>query len=280
MLAGGGAATGLAIASKVGPTELPQTVAAFHSLVGIAAAATAIGEFIAHGDTMGAGSLVATFLATFVGGVTATGSLIAFLKLNGNLGSAPLQLPGRDLINVGLSGTSVALGAFMYYLSTTGSTGTGLDTAQAGLTALVSIAGMSSLLGAHLTASIGGADMPVVITILNSYSGWALCAEGFLLDSPVLTSVGALIGFSGAILTKIMCDAMNRDVVAVVFGTTENKNKMLPSSSTTAAPSAEASLAPKDFNKWDVVAAAVALKEARSVIIVPGYGLAVAKVGR
>jgi len=181
ILAAVGGALGLAVSSKVGPTELPQTVAAFHSLVGIAATLTAIGEYMAHGDHMSTGALVATYLATVVGAVTATGSVVAFAKLNGSLGSKPLALPGRDLINVGLLGATFVLAGIMF-------AGGSADPATLQVPALGGIAFLSALLGAHLTASIGAADTPVVITVLNSYSGWALCAEGLLLENTFLTS--------------------------------------------------------------------------------------------
>merc|ERR1712060_395649 len=152
--------------------------------------------------------LSAVALATVIGGGTTTGSLVAFGKLNGNIGSAPMSLPGRDMINMGAGAAMVGCMAT-------------LIANPSPATSLAALAGMTFLsggLGFHMTASIGGADMPVVITVLNSYSGWALCAEGFMLDKPLLTTVGALIGCSGAALTKIMCDAMNRDILSVILG--------------------------------------------------------------
>merc|ERR1719232_2560212 len=134
-----------------------------------------------------------------------------------------------------------------------------------GLAALGGALGTSGILGWHMTASIGGADMPVVITVLNSYSGWALCAEGFMLDSPLLTVVGALIGSSGAILTHIVCEAMNRDIASVILGGFGEEAK---------GPAMEIT---GEHTEIDVDACAAMLKEASSVIIVPGYGLAVAK---
>ena len=264
-LAGGGGLVGKLLSSKVGPTELPQTVAAFHSLVGLAAAITAIGEYMNEGGHMNAGAIFATALATLIGGVTTTGSIVAFLKLNGNLSSTPLSLPGRDVINVvmltacGLLTASMG-GAFDGLLSTP---------LLSPLFSLEGILLLSGLLGAHLTASIGGADMPVVITVLNSYSGWALCAEGFLLGNPLLTSVGALIGFSGAILTKIMCDAMNRNILTVILGGAGSTKAVAVNSLELKTMG--------DYRTTDVSTAAELLKGAKSVIIVPGYGLAVAK---
>jgi NAD(P) transhydrogenase len=258
-LLGVGGGTGYAIASKVGPTELPQTVAAFHSLVGIAAAATAVGEYshlVEHGPKdIDAVTNASLYLATWIGGITATGSVVAFGKLNGNLGSAPLALEMRDQINMGMGAAS--LGAFGLFMTT--------PEPSTGFACLGAATGLSGALGLHMTASIGGADMPVVITVLNSYSGWALCAEGFMLDSPLLTVVGALIGSSGAILTHIMCEAMNRDIASVILGGFGEAAK---------GPAMEIT---GEHQEIDVDACAAMLSEASSVIIVPGYGLAVAK---
>jgi NAD(P) transhydrogenase len=262
-LAAAGALLGLGLSSKVGPTELPQTVAAFHSLVGIAAAVTAIGEFLNVGSIMTGGEVFTTALATIIGGVTATGSVVAFLKLNGNLSAKPLSLPGRDAINLAMLSACLVLTLAM------GHTDLPFLTALPPVTALQGMLLVSGLLGAHLTASIGGADMPVVITVLNSYSGWALCAEGFLLHNPLLTSVGALIGFSGGILTKVMCDAMNRNILSVILGGA-GAVKVIASGDKAARDLGS-------YNSVDVPQAAELLTEAKSVVIVPGYGLAVAK---
>lgn len=195
VMGGVGAAVGAALASKVGPTELPQTVAAFHSLVGLAAMAGAAGEFLGNPNLDG-GTLATIYLATFIGGVTFSGSLVAFGKLAGMMDSKPLSIPGRDAINLGM--LTVCVAGFSAFLNPLlGSGVVDMDPASIQLASLGLVAAVSSILGYHLTASIGGADMPVVITVLNSYSGWALAAEGFLLDYPLLAQVGALIGFSG-----------------------------------------------------------------------------------
>jgi NAD(P) transhydrogenase len=258
MLGGGGGAAGYYISTKIGPTELPQAVAAFHSLVGIAAAATAVGDYMIH-DVAHASTFhnVATYLGAWMGSITATGSVIAYGKLSDKLSSAALALPGRDAINMGLGAASVAgLGTFCM----TGDPA--LATAALG-TGVVS----SGLLGFHMTSSIGGADMPVVITLLNSYSGWALCAEGFILDQPLLTVVGALIGSSGAFLTRIMCEAMNRSLGNVILG-----------GFGTAAPVAIDPNAEKLIHsETDIAGATEMLKNSERVVIVPGYGLAVAQ---
>jgi len=257
-----GGAVGYSLGTRVGPTELPQTVAAFHSLVGLAAVGTAIGDYAAYladptHHAMDAVRATAIYLATFIGGVTATGSVVAFGKLNGNLDSAPLQLSMRDPLNAGMAAVSGVAGAAFL---TTASPGIGA-------TALATTTVMSGALGAHMTASIGGADMPVVITVLNSYSGWALCAEGFMLDNPLLTVVGALIGSSGAILTHIMCEAMNRDILSVILGGFGTKSTGV----------GEAKSYDGVHTEITVDQCAERLNEAGSVIIVPGYGLAVAK---
>jgi len=264
-LMGTGGAVGYSIAKKVSPTELPQLVAAFHSLVGVAAVATAVGDYASflsdpthHAmDGVRAGAI---YLATFIGGVTATGSVVAFGKLNGDLDSGALQLSARDQLNAGMAGASLLAGGL--FLKDPSS-------AAAGVTALASTTVLSGALGAHMTASIGGADMPVVVTVLNSYSGWALCAEGFMLDNPLLTVVGALIGSSGAILTHIMCEAMNRDVVSVILGGFGTR-------STSAGPT-DMSIYEGTHTETTVEECVEQLKNAGSVIIVPGYGLAVAK---
>eukprot|EP00747_Dinoflagellata_sp_TGD_P154935 gnl/TRDRNA2_/TRDRNA2_177544_c1_seq10.p1 gnl/TRDRNA2_/TRDRNA2_177544_c1~~gnl/TRDRNA2_/TRDRNA2_177544_c1_seq10.p1 ORF type:complete len:1207 (+),score=256.64 gnl/TRDRNA2_/TRDRNA2_177544_c1_seq10:3-3623(+) len=249
-----GGVLGWLVAGQVGPTELPQAVAAFHSLVGLAAVATAFGEFLNH--SLGIGAFVATFLAIVIGGITFTGSIVAFLKLAEMVDSKPVAK--NDPLLIGLLGVA---GAGGYYAFTAA-------TATAGAQALGVVVLASFVMGLQLVASVGGADMPVVITVLNSYSGWALCAEGALLSSSLLTSVGALIGFSGAILTKIMCDAMNREIVEVVLGGA-------PAPPPGAGGGSDRVLGP--HSETTAEEAAQALMDANTVIITPGYGLAVAK---
>ena len=251
---------GFAIASKVGPTELPQTVAAFHSLVGLAAALTGIGEFLhrSHLGTTGGAAAFAIYLANFLGWITMTGSLVAFGKLQGILSSAPKSLPKKNFFN----GLIFAFNLWAMAKFASAATPFALSLKLLGLGALT-----SAFLGAHVTSSIGGADMPVVITSLNSASGWALCAEGFMLQNSLLTTVGALIGFSGAILTEDMCKSMNRGIVSVLLGLGGPKKPTGPVTAKTYAPHTEVSVA----------TVAQRLTEAKSVVIVPGYGLAVAK---
>lgn len=251
-----GGIAGHQIASRVQPTSLPEAVAGFHALVGLAATATAVGEFMSHGvDGMSGFHLASVYMGAWMGSITFCGSVIAYGKLSEIMDSSPLMLPGRDFINVGLAAASAgSLGLFM----TTPDVGTAAMALGGGI-------GSSSLLGFHMTHSIGGADMPVVITLLNSYSGWALCAEGFILDQPVLTIVGALIGSSGAFLTKIMCDGMNRSLPAVIlggFGTEAG-----------AVQTAEG----LEHSEINAEQAVQNLKDAQKIMITPGYGLAVAQ---
>lgn len=254
-----GGAAGRYIGNRVEPTSLPQTVAAFHSLVGLAASTAAIGDFVNAADTtqLDKVHLASIYLATVIGSVTTTGSLVAFGKLDGRLSSAPMQHPARDQINMGLGAVTLGAGAVVM----------GAPELGTGVAALGGALGTSGILGWHMTSSIGGADMPVVITVLNSYSGWALCAEGFMLDMPLLTTVGALIGCSGAALTKIMCDAMNRDIVSVILGGFGTK----------ASAGGEAMVFEGEATMTSVDDTVKLLAECESVIIVPGYGLAVAK---
>lgn len=195
LLGGIGSGVGAALAQGVGPTELPQTVAAFHSLVGIAAMAAAAGEYTLNAGSLGLGTLSSIYLAIFIGGITATGSMVAFAKLAGMLSSKALRLPGRDQLNLFMASIS-ALGMALFLFPSMAAGVIQLDPEVIRVACLSVIAVVSSLLGVHLTASIGGADMPVVITVLNSYSGWALVAEGFLLQNPLLAQVGSLIGIN------------------------------------------------------------------------------------
>lgn len=257
MVAGG--ALGRYVGQRVEPTSLPQTVAAFHSLVGVAASATAIGEYMNTPDTTQLDSvhLASIYLATVIGSVTTTGSLVAFGKLDGRLSSSAMQHPQRDRINMGLGALTLGAGAVVM----------GAPELGTGLAALGGALATSGILGWHMTASIGGADMPVVITVLNSYSGWALCAEGFMLNQPLLTTVGSLIGCSGAALTHIMCQAMNRDIISVLLGGYGTKST----------GKGEAMKFEGEATITSVEETVKLLAECESLIIVPGYGLAVAK---
>ena len=199
----------------------------------------------------------ALFLGTYIGGVTFTGSLIAYGKLNGNLSSNPLMLPGRHAINGSLLAANA--GAMGYFLMT--------PELGMGMGMLSTTAALSSVMGVTLTMAIGGADMPVVITVLNSYSGWALCAEGFMLNNNLMTVVGSLIGASGAILSYIMCVAMNRSLPNVILG----------GFGTTSTGGGEAMAITGTATVWEVNETVQAIADAQNIVIVPGYGLAVAK---
>jgi NAD(P) transhydrogenase len=258
---GAGGFAGYSIAQSVGPAELPQTVAAFHSLVGFAAVFTALGDYLhtvqVHPEQLDGLHLGAVALATSIGGVTASGSIIAYAKLAEKMDSAALALPMRDPLNAGMA---LAMFGFMGHLMTNPSQ-------TAAVVDILGAASLSGALGLHMTASIGGADMPVVITVLNSYSGWALCAEGFMLDKPMLTVVGALIGSSGAILTHIMCVGMNRDIVSVLLGGFGTKST----------GTGEAMKFEGESTVTTVEETVERFKAANSMIVCPGYGLAVSK---
>merc|ERR1712241_1139798 len=260
--AAGGGLLGTGIAKKIEITDLPQLVAAFHSLVGMAAILTCFATYLDHYPgfaTDPAATMIksALFLGTYIGGVTFTGSLIAYGKLNGNLNSNPLMLPGRHALNAGLLAANA--GAMGYFLMT--------PELGMGLGMLGTTAALSSVMGVPLTMAIGGADMPVVITVLNSYSGWALCAEGFMLNNNLMTVVGSLIGASGAILSYIMCVAMNRSLPNVILG----------GFGTSSTGGGEAMEITGTATVWDLDQTVAAIADAKNIIIVPGYGLAVAK---
>uniref|UniRef100_A0A1A7XXV8 NAD(P) transhydrogenase, mitochondrial n=1 Tax=Iconisemion striatum TaxID=60296 RepID=A0A1A7XXV8_9TELE len=257
-----GGSAGLAIAKKIQITDLPQLVAAFHSLVGLAAVLTCVAEYMIeypHFATDPAANLtkIVAYLGTYIGGITFSGSLVAYGKLQGLLNSAPLMLPGRHALNATLLAGSIG-GMVPYMLDPSYTTG---------MTCLGSVSALSAVMGVTLTAAIGGADMPVVITVLNSYSGWALCAEGFLLNNNLLTIVGALIGSSGAILSYIMCVAMNRSLANVILGG-------YGTSSTGTGKPMEITGTHTEVNVDQTVEM---IKEAHNIIITPGYGLCAAK---
>ncbi|KAL6233911.1 hypothetical protein BDW75DRAFT_213657 [Aspergillus navahoensis] len=255
-VASAGAIVGALIGRRITPTGLPQTVAALHSVVGLAAVLTSAGSVMADLDHISTLHLVTAYLGVLIGGVTFTGSIVAFLKLAGRMSSRPLILPGRHLLNSTLLGTNVAtMGAFVTMAPANpvvAATCLGANTA------------LSFLKGYTTTAAIGGADMPVVITVLNAYSGFALVAEGFMLNNPLLTSVGSLIGVSGSILSYIMCVAMNRSLTNVLFGGI-------------AAPQQAQKKIEGKVTQTTVEETVDSLANAESVIIVVGYGMAVAK---
>lgn len=260
-LIGGGGAVGMGIGKSVSPMALPQTVAAFHALVGAAAVATCLSSYMIHPHAA-VGHKVGAMLGNAIGGITLTGSLIAFAKLNGNMGSKPFNLPNKNMLNAGMG--AAQLGMLGLFCAT--------DSVGLGTALMYSTTALSSVMGVHLVGSVGGGDMPCCVTVLNSYSGWALVAEGMLLNSPTLTVVGSLIGFSGAILTKIMCDAMNRDIMNVIFGGMATPPPKKDSDGTVEEP--------KEHRETSVDAVADLLSDSKSVMIVPGYGMAVSQAQR
>ena len=248
-----GAVIGVIVAQRVEMTGMPQLVAALHSFVGLAAVFIGLNSDLKPGHLLGAEKAiheVEIFLGVFIGAITFTGSIIAFGKLAGRLSGKALILPGRHLWNLLMLAACVVL-LFMY-MSGAGSWSLYLMT----LIALV--------IGAHLVLAIGGADMPVVVSMLNSYSGWAAAATGFLLGNNLLIVTGALVGSSGAILSYIMCRAMNRKFLAVILG-----GFGAPTGPTMAVEGEQIAI------EADGVAAV--LNGADSVIIIPGYGMAVAQ---
>ncbi|HMH61436.1 MAG TPA: NAD(P)(+) transhydrogenase (Re/Si-specific) subunit beta, partial [Bradyrhizobium sp.] len=255
-----GGSVGAVIARRVPMTSMPELVAAFHSLVGMAAVLVAAGAFYAPeafdigtpGNIHGA-SLVEMSLGVAIGALTFTGSVSAFLKLSGRMSGAPIILPARHIINIALG---LALVFFIVALVVSGSA---LDFWLITIIALV--------LGGLLIIPIGGADMPVVISMLNSYSGWAAAGIGFTLGNSALIITGALVGSSGAILSYIMCHAMNRSFISVILGGFGGE--------TAAAGGAGGEVRPVKLGSADD--AAFIMKNAQKVIIVPGYGMAVAQ---
>ncbi|KAG2111648.1 NAD(P) transhydrogenase beta subunit-domain-containing protein [Suillus discolor] len=252
-----GGTIGTIIGRRITATELPQMVAALHSVVGLAAVLTSIGSVLADPSHLSTLHLVTAYLGVVIGGITFTGSIVAFLKLAGKMGSRPLMLPGKHIINSGFLGANVlTMAAFV----TTAPT---VPLVAAGYLGVSTV--LSFIKGFTTTAAIGGADMPVVITVLNAYSGFALVAEGFMLDNPLLTTVGSLIGVSGTILSYIMCVAMNRSIINVLFGGIG-----------TVAPSETAQIE-GTITKTNIDDTVEALANSENVILVVGYGMAVAK---
>jgi NAD(P) transhydrogenase subunit beta len=255
-----GGAIGAVIALKIAMTALPQLVAAFHSLVGLAAVLVAGAAFFspeAYGiGTVGhihTGSLIEMSIGTAIGAITFTGSIIAFGKLQGLVTGKPLVFKGQHMINLGLG---IALVLVVVWLAATESS-----------TAFWLVIALSLIIGVTLILPIGGADMPVVVSMLNSYSGWAAAGIGFTLANPALIVVGALVGSSGAILSYIMCKGMNRSFFNVILGGFGGE---------TAAPGMD-DLGDRTVRQGSAEDAAFIMEQANSVIIIPGYGMAVAQ---
>ena len=270
-----GGAVGAWVASRVQMTQMPELVAGFHSLVGLAAVfiglnadieAARVATALATGSTEPLSGFAATlahktpaelsimrveiFLGILIGAITFTGSIVAYGKLAGKIASKPLTLPHRHLINIGAGLLCLLLG-ILYF-------------AGAGIWTMILVALVAGFIGWHLIMAIGGADMPVVISMLNSYSGWAAAAIGFTLSNDLLIVTGALVGSSGAILSYIMCKAMNRNFVSVILGGFGG----------TTGPAMEIE---GEQIAIDADGVAATLEDADSIIIVPGYGMAVAQ---
>ncbi len=252
-----GSAIGLRLALKVEMTEMPELVAILHSFVGLAAVLVGYNNFFEAGSSTGAAltvHLTEVFLGIFIGAVTFSGSIVAFAKLRGLASSTPLSIPHKHKLNLLALLSSAAL--LLYFVAMDGD-----------LPALLIMTLIALLFGLHLVASIGGADMPVVVSMLNSYSGWAAAAAGFMLSNDLLIITGALVGSSGAILSYIMCKAMNRSFISVIAGGFGQV--------TTQAGSGEEEQG--EYREMSAEEVAELLKNSGSVVITPGYGMAVAQ---
>ncbi|KQM49041.1 NAD synthetase [Sphingomonas sp. Leaf208] len=267
---GVGAAIGLVTARRIAMTAMPQLVAAFHSLVGLAAVLVGVAAYL-NPQAFGISDLVIPLigqpfavihtvsrielgLGVAIGAITFSGSVIAFLKLNGNMGGKPIMLPGRHVINLAL--LAAILGLIAYFVT------------DQSVWIFWTITVLSFVIGFLLIVPIGGADMPVVVSMLNSYSGWAAAAMGFTLHNSAMIITGALVGSSGAILSYIMCRAMNRSFISVIaggFGTSD------------AGAGSGGSAVDRPWKRGSAEDAAFLMSQAEQVIIVPGYGMAVAQ---
>lgn len=255
-----GALIGTRLALKVEMTGMPELIASLHSLVGLAAVIVGYNTFIhilalgnmASLDSMLKIELTEIYLGVFIGGVTFTGSIVAFGKLRGIITSKALCLPGRNIMN--LTAIILVLAGMVLFVIMGGN-----------LIILAVMTVISFLLGLHLVAAIGGADMPVVISMLNSYSGWAAAAAGFMLSNDLLIITGALVGSSGAILSYIMCQAMNRSFISVILGGFGRTKQCA------------VDIDYGEYREMSIDEVAELLKNSKSVVITPGYGMAVAQ---
>jgi NAD(P) transhydrogenase subunit beta len=259
-----GAAIGIYAARTVKMTQMPELVALMHSLVGLAAVLIGYANYVdpaATGHLQGAEKTIhqlEIYVGVLIGAVTFSGSLIAFGKLSARIGGKPVLLPARHWLN--LAGLLVVLWFGARFI--------GAHSIQEGMTPLAVMTVVALLFGIHMVMAIGGADMPVVVSMLNSYSGWAAAATGFMLSNDLLIVIGALVGSSGAILSYIMCRAMNRNFVSVIaggFGTGGG------------APAASGAAPAGEVSPISAAETAELLRNAKNVIIVPGYGMAVAQ---
>lgn len=260
LLIGGG--IGYVIAQRIAMTAMPQLVAAFHSLVGMAAVLVAAAAYsnpeafgIGTADNINIVARIEMSLGIAIGAITFSGSVIAFAKLNGNMSGTPIMLPGRHVINLGLLAAIIGLVAYFC-----------VDQSP---TVFWTITALSFVIGFLLIIPIGGADMPVVVSMLNSYSGWAAAAMGFTLQNSAMIITGALVGSSGAILSYIMCKGMNRSFISVILGGFGGD--------AAAAGGAGGAVETRPVKQGSAEDAAFIMKNASKVIIVPGYGMAVAQ---
>ena len=261
-----GGSIGLYAAKTVQMTQMPELVALMHSLVGLAASLVGYASYVDTSTVFPTPAEkaiheVEIYVGILIGAVTFSGSIIAFGKLSGKIGGKPLLLPARHWLNV--VGLLVVIWFGREFLHA--------ETIQAGMTPLIVMTVVALLFGVHMVMAIGGADMPVVVSMLNSYSGWAAAATGFMLSNDLLIVTGALVGSSGAILSYIMCRAMNRNFISVIaggFGT---------GSGAPAAGAGGAAQPAGEVSPISAVETAELLKDAKNVIIVPGYGMAVAQ---
>ncbi|MBL0746442.1 Re/Si-specific NAD(P)(+) transhydrogenase subunit beta [Nocardioides baculatus] len=253
-----GAVIGIRLARGVEMTGMPELIAMMHSFVGLAAVLVGYNTWIEVADFAGSADGIhnaEVFIGVFIGAVTFTGSIVANLKLSAKMKSAPMTLPGRHLLNLGILVLSAIL--LVWFMNADGWGGTA---------PLVIMTVLALVLGFHLVAAIGGGDMPVVVSMLNSYSGWAAAAAGFMLGNDLLIITGALVGSSGAILSYIMCKAMNRSFVSVIAGGFGSDGTV--------------SGEDRDYGEHREIQAdevAALLADASSVVITPGYGMAVAQ---
>lgn len=257
-----GGCVGWVLAKKVQMTQMPELVAILHSLVGLAAVLVGYANFLSHSSGLSGAELtihhIETYVGILIGALTFSGSVVAYLKLSGKWGGKPLLLPARHWLNLGLLILAIYFG--IQFVNDAAAGG--------GITALLIVTVVALLFGIHMVAAIGGADMPVVVSMLNSYSGWAAASLGFLLSNDLLIVVGALVGSSGAILSYIMCRAMNRNFIAVIAG---GFGSSAPKAS---GPAAEIE---GEVTPIHVDEVADMITNAKEVMIIPGYGMAVAQ---
>ena len=260
-----GAIIGLYAARKVQMTQMPELVALMHSLVGLAACLIGFASYVDTSIVFSGAEKtiheIEIYVGILIGAITFSGSVIAFGKLSGKIGGKPVLLPGRHFLN--LVGLLVVVGFGYSFLQA--------QTISDGMTPLIIMTIVSLLFGVHMVMAIGGADMPVVISMLNSYSGWAAAATGFMLSNDLLIVTGALVGSSGAILSYIMCNAMNRNFISVIAGGFGSDDKAPPK------PTGAGVQPAGEVTPIVPTETAELLKEAKSVIIAPGYGMAVAQ---